>query len=104
MITADQFDLAKLIKEMLAIDHHTMANRWRADCEIIRDYMPPFPRKDTRPTCQVRYIPSDSFLRWSAGVVQGYFWDLYGDDCLSPELALLALLRAPPPPCVFRGM
>jgi hypothetical protein len=73
---------------------------WHARCEIITDYMPPFPGKDTRPTIQVRYNDGSEyppFLRYSQGPLQGYFWDIYGEHMNSVELAILALARAPAP-------
>jgi hypothetical protein len=88
-----QFDMKKLIGLLLR-DH------WMHECEIIPAYMPPFPRPDTQPTCVVRYVyPSgeDTFLRYSNGPLQGYFWDMYGDDMHSPELALVAISQASAP-------
>lgn len=87
------FDSAKLINVLLT--HH-----WMHECRIIPDYMPPFPSADTRPTCQIHYVykdGSDTGLRYSKGPLQGFFWDIYGDDFHSPELALVALSQAPPP-------
>ena len=37
-------------------------------------------------------------LRHSRGPVQGYLWDIYGDDFQSLGIALLALSQAPEPP------
>lgn len=91
-----QFDPRKLVN--LLLDQH-----WMHECKIIPDYMPPHPREDTRPTCQVKYVyedGTDTGLRYSKGPFQGYFWDSYGDDFHSPELALVALSRSPPPPRV----
>jgi hypothetical protein len=74
---------------------------WHKKCEIIPDYMPPYPQKDTRPTVQVRYAgfstEHPAFLRYSCGPKQGFFWDSYGDDMQSVELAVLALAKAPAP-------
>ena len=81
---------------------------WHAQCEIVPDYMPPFPSPDTRPTVVVRHnngTEYPAFLRHSRGPRQGFFWDIYGDDMQSVELAILALSRAPYPcsvaPAVF---
>jgi len=89
-----QFDIGKIVRVLLRFV-------WQHECEIIRDYMPPFPQKDTRPTCVVRWRKDENasydYLRYSNGPAQGFFWDVYGDDMHSPELALLALSQAPPP-------
>lgn len=89
-----QFDMDKLVKLLLT-------QHWMHECQIIPKYMPNFPREDTQPTCVVRYYYADqedhSFLRYSNGPLQGYFWDVYGDDFHSPELALLAISQAPAP-------
>lgn len=89
-----------------------LMERWKGQCEIIPDYMPPLPNKDTRPKLVVR-IRYDgygeehySYLRYSCGPRQGFFWDIYGDDLMSVELAILALHQAPTPmycgPVVFK--
>lgn len=90
---ATQFDPQKLVN-MLLTQH------WMHECKITPDYMPPFPREDTVPTCQVHYHYPDgtrSGLRHSGGPMQGYFWDIYADDMHSPELALYAIIHAPAP-------
>lgn len=73
---------------------------WHKQCDIVPDYMPPFPREDTRPTVQVRFNNGSEyppFLRHSCGPKQGFFWDIYGDDMQTVELAVLALSQAPAP-------
>lgn len=90
---AGQFDPQRLVNLLLT-------QHWMHKCQIIPAYMPPFPRPDTRPRCVVRYIydsGEDTFLRHSGGPLQGFFWDMYGDDLNSPELALIAISQAPPP-------
>jgi hypothetical protein len=93
------------VKRLLAAMFDDMSGNvdsWRKRAEIIPDFMPKYPDKTTRPTCVVKV--GESFLRYSKGPRQGYFWDIYGDDMLTPEMALLALLRAPvPPPLLVRG-
>lgn len=88
-----QFDVRKVVNLLLL-------HVWQHECVIVPDYMPPLPRADTRPTCQV-YWPEPNgdktWLRHSLGPLQGYSWDVYGDDFQSPELALIALSQAPPP-------
>lgn len=71
-------------------------NPWWVLAEIVPAYMPPYLNEWTRPKCVVRC--GESFLRYSVGPQQGYFWDGYGDDFHTPELALLALREAPIPP------
>ncbi len=73
---------------------------WHKKCDIVPNYMPPFPSKDTRPTMQVRYNDGTEyppFLRYSQGPKQGFFWDIYGDDMQTKALAILALSKAPAP-------
>ena len=89
MIDAAMFNMQKLIECMFQFN-------WQHQCEIIPDYMPPYPGKDTQPKCVVKF--GGAFLRYSAGPMQGYFWDCYGEDFIDPELALMALAHAPPPP------
>jgi hypothetical protein len=88
-----QFNIDKLVRLLLT-------QHWMHECIIIPDYMPPYPNKDTRPTCQVQYVRDDGqkwFLRYSNGPLQGYFWDSYGENMHSPELALIAISQASAP-------
>jgi hypothetical protein len=94
-------DATKLTKILLE-------ETWHEKCEIIADYMPKFPREDTRPTVQVRYNDGTEYppmLRYSRGPKQGFFWDIYGEDMQTVELAIIALSKAPTPryvgPIVF---
>lgn len=95
MIDPALFTVGALLRALLA-DGPGCDNMWMWDAEIVPGYMPPYPSKNTRPSCIVRY--GDSFLRHSCGPRQGHFWDVYGDDYLTPSLALLALVEAPVPP------
>jgi hypothetical protein len=70
---------------------------WRKYAEIVPDYMPPYPREDTKPACVVKL--GGSFLRRGGS---HYFWDMYGDDFGDPAWALLALLNAPIPPWAIK--
>ena len=72
---------------------------WHKECEIIPNYMPQFPNPETKPIVVVKYPNSheDTFLRYSTGPLGGYFWDVYGDDLHSVEVAIIALSRAPIP-------
>jgi len=73
---------------------------WHNYCEIIPDYMPKYPSKDTRPIVAIRFNNGKEhmpYLRYSKGPAQGFFWDIYGDDFLEVELAIIALSKAPAP-------
>ncbi len=78
-----------------SIREHMWCSWWHAKVEIIPDWMPNFPRPDTKPKLVVRY--GDSYLRYSAGPQQGFFWDIYPDDMFSEELAIIAVSDAPAP-------
>lgn len=89
------FDMERLLKVLLRDEGPQLW--WRHECEILPAYRAPFAPPNSRTEVRVRHVPSGAFLRHSAGPRQGHFWDCYGDDYLSPELALLALTEAPPP-------
>lgn len=72
---------------------------WRVDALILPDWMPPFPRHDTKPIVAVKYRAE--FLRYSKGPNQGFLWDGYPDDMMSVGLAFKALIEAPPPPMLW---
>lgn len=81
---------------------------WHERCDLIPDYMPPFPSSDTRPEFHIRFNDGTEyppFLRYSKGPKQGFFWDIYGEDFINEELAIIALSKAPYPrnvgPIVF---
>jgi hypothetical protein len=99
MIDPSLFTVESLLKALLD-DSFGNVDAWRRCAEIVPKYMPPFPRSDTKPICAVRC--GESFLRYSAGPAQGFFWDLYGEDFGTPALALLGLCQAPPPPFLVR--
>jgi len=71
-------------------------NPWHLHVEVVENYMPPFPRPDTKPSIQVRW--GDSFLRYARGVFQPWFWDIYGDEFYSVQRAWLSVAQAPAPP------
>lgn len=96
MLDPKTFDVTKLIEALLSTPHE---RAWQRRATIQTGYMPPHPGPKTRPSCVVRF-GEDWFLRYSKGPHQCHFWDMYGDDYLTPELALVALLQAPPPPCL----
>lgn len=89
-----QFDMKRLVN-LLLTEH------WKHHCQIIPDWMPNFPKSDTQPKCVVRYYNPENetqqFLRHSRGPLQGYFWDVYGDDFDDLTLALVALSQASAP-------
>lgn len=89
------FTVESLLAEFLD-DSSGNRDVWRQSATIVPKYMPPYPGQDARPRCVVGC--NGSFLRHSKGPRQGHFWDLYGDDYQTPELALMALLGAPVPP------
>lgn len=73
---------------------------WHKKCEIIPDFMPKYPSKDTRPSVVIRYNDGTEhppYLRYSKGPRQGFLWDIYGDDFLGVEIAIIALSKAPAP-------
>jgi len=79
---------------------YLLEEAWHKDCEIIPDYMPPYPGSNTRPSVVIRYNNGTEYppyLRYSKGPKQGFDWDVYGDDFLDVELALIALSNAPTP-------
>ncbi len=69
--------------------------KWQRECCIIPNYLPPFHDPDQKPIVVIRH--GNSFLRHSGGPHTGTFWDVYGDDFGTPELALIELSKAPPP-------
>lgn len=102
MIDPKLFDVERLVKAVL--DRSATSLAWRLKAEIVPRYMPPHPGKDTVPRCVVAMTAESGercFLRYSKGPRQGHFWDVYGDDYLTPELALMALADAEPPPPAF---
>jgi len=93
MIDPAIFSMPKLLE-------YLVSEQWQRECVIIPEYMPPFPNEQARPKCVVRLGEGKDavFLRYSKGPKQEHFWDVYGDDYHNPELALIALARAPAPP------
>lgn len=95
MIDPKLFTVEGLLSAML-YDRRGNVDPWRKDAEILPAYVAPSTDQGAKPECRVRL--GRSFLRYSVGPVQGYFWDDYGDDFMNPEIALLALMSAPIPP------
>lgn len=118
MINRSLIDPSKLLDLMLD-DVAGNVNAWWSLVEIVPDYMPPFPRKDTRPSIQVRCLVRPDEMEPSLGVrtdrysylrgslagwrYGGYFWDIGSDaeGWASVEHALLAVLHAPVPPSLM---
>lgn len=75
---------------------HKVKALTETEAEIIDGYMPPYPQKLTRPSVVVRC--GRWFLRYSKGPQTGSFWDLYGDNFHSVDLAKSELAKAPPVP------
>lgn len=84
-----------------------LTESWHPYAEIIPNYVPKFAKEGFCPEVQVRVKifsealhtepESYSYLRYSKGPDQGFFWDIYGDDMQTFELAVLALYKAPAP-------
>ncbi len=102
MIDPKLFTVERILDTMLD-DRHGNVNAWRKHATIIPAYRAPFAGHEDAPKCVVKFGES-SFLRYSRGPAQGYFWDLYGEDMATPELALMALLQAPVPPQIVRPL
>ncbi len=78
-----------------SLREHLWRSWWHAKVEIIPDWMPKFPRPETKPSTVVRY--GESYLRHSKGPRQGFSWDIYPDNMHSEELAIIAVASAPTP-------
>ena len=68
--------------------------KWQRECKIFQ--------RETKNTPRgykwvVMHVPTKLFLRHSGGPLTGIFWDIYGDDFLSKELALVELSKAHDP-------
>jgi hypothetical protein len=101
MIDRSKIDTARLLDLMLD-DCGGNINRWWRLVEFVSDYMPPYPRPDTKPTkCSIKC--RSNFLR---DLGRGVFvWDFhYGEasEFFTPEQALLALMKAPVPPFLLK--
>jgi len=87
-----EINVERLVK--LLLNQH-----WHMECEIIENYIPQYPKDDINPKVVIMF-PNEhlnTFLCYSRGPAQGFFWDTYGDDMHSVELAILALSKAPIP-------
>lgn len=87
----NKIDVERLIKYLLPY-------KWqREECEIFSNYYPDYPKSREQYKTVIRYKPKNVYLRHSAGPGQGHFWDVYPDDYINPELAIIALSEAPHP-------
>jgi hypothetical protein len=77
-------------------------NKWWDMVEIVLDYMPPYPRPDTKPT-RVSLKCGENYLRdlgWG-----NLIWNThYGEssEFYTAERAILALMKAPVPPYLLK--
>jgi len=99
MIDTKLFTVDKILAAFLH-DSHGNVDAWRKFAEIIPEYETRPVDERFPPKCVVKF--KKSFLRYSKGPRQGYFWDMYGDDFLTPELAFMALIKAPVPPFALK--
>ncbi len=95
MLDPKIFRMEKLLSALMREDASAASpTNWRWEAEII-EIDSEIVGKSHAQEFQVRL--GKSYLRHSRGPRQGHFWDIYGDDYQSPELALVALLQAEPP-------
>jgi hypothetical protein len=82
------------------LKRYLIGQPWHQHCEFIPAYVAPRAPAGTRSYFAVRYNDGTEYppmLRHSAGPLQGFFWDIYGDDMQNMALAILALSQAPYP-------
>jgi len=81
-VDSRQINIERLLEYMLD-------QKWHKDCEIFADGR----------EIKIKYTIDERtcFLRYSAGPKQGFFWDIYGENFQSFELAVIALSNAPLP-------
>ncbi len=91
MIDTKIFNLEKLVDWLIGCPSSYPEKIWIKDCEIFID-------KENRIIIKHESKGNSThYLRYSKGPRQGYSWDCYGDNFLTPEIALLALSKAPIP-------
>lgn len=78
----EKFNINRLINLLLT-------QKWMKDCVIEND--------DGRIVVRYPNEHDDTFLKYSKGPQQGFFWDNCGDNMYNKELAILALSKAPIP-------
>ena len=99
--TADDKELVtkardEVTQAFLSVMLDPYTDPWHCYVEVVENYMPPFPRKDTKPEIQVRW--GSSFLRYGRRGFGSCFWDMYGDPFQSVQEAWFAVSLAPAPP------
>lgn len=101
MIDPKLFNPEELVARLLATDKHP----WRAYVEILVGEHWTRTGLGTRELTGTKVLVriAGCFLRYSCGPRQGFFWDIYGDDFQTPELALLAISQAPTSPSFMRN-
>lgn len=102
-------NLSKSINIKKSIDIKTLIELllnqpWHQKCSFIPHYIPKGCRgkedEDKHAYFAIIYNDGTEYppeLRYSKGPKQGFFWDVYGDDMRSIELAIIALANAPAP-------
>lgn len=71
--------------------------QWQRECVLVLNYRAPYAQPNAPTRVVVFHPPTDHYLRHSGGPQTGSFWDIYGDDFLTEELALVELSKAPAP-------
>lgn len=92
------FDLNNLVSNLII-------HRWQRHCVISKTKLTGNGFGTIPLKLIVSYTSNDgtvNYLRYSTGPSTWFFWDVYGDDFLNPEIALLAISKCPPPPNVER--
>lgn len=108
-LPVEQFDMRKLVNQMLG-------QHWMHECVIQTsdqqsarfedlDFSVPYPERIKGTHVYYPYLDRDGkearwCLRYSNGPGTGTLWDSVADDFHSPELALVELAKAYPPPAL----
>jgi len=93
------FTVESLLRVFLD-DQFGNRDAWRKYASIEQETVPACDVHKSRTIWVVRF--GRSYLRYSQGPLQGFSWDVYGDDFQNPALAFKALLEAPVPPGICR--
>lgn len=92
-------DLNRIVEECDPVNlvRHLLNQSWHYDCIIFPDYPMCDEIRGRIKGVYIWYQPKRMFLRYSRGPRQKTFWDIYGDDFVTTELAVIALADAPAP-------